>query len=172
MEKTTFSYDEIVEYFGRETISDRFKYLYDKMQEYINERGQEADLLINHDILHQVLMDYFTDVYRLKTFHKIEHINLSKIVAYQVFWILRRKPLQVRHDSTNARLVFANEGFLTTYIAHELLMPDETAPLDAKQEEQFLKYLKHINYHLKYRNIDKQCLEAMLYSFEVGKILT
>lgn len=63
-------------------------------------------------------------------------------ISYEVFWLLRRKPLQISAESGGARLVFANEGFLTTFIAHELLMPDETDPLDADQQEQFIKYLK------------------------------
>ena len=171
MQEELLNYNEIMAYFTEETITERFKYLYDKMQEYINERNQQDCLMINEDILHQVLMDYFTDIYRLKKFHKIENINITKIVAYEVFWILRRKPLQIKKEISDARLVFANEGFLTIFIAHELLIPEETEPLSAVQEEKFLKYLKHINYHLKYRNVDKQCLEAMFYSFETGKII-
>lgn len=31
MQETSLSYDEIVAYFSRETIEDRYKYLYDKM---------------------------------------------------------------------------------------------------------------------------------------------
>ena len=171
MQEELLNYNEIIAYFTEETITERFKYLYDKMQEYINERNQQDCLMINEDILHQVLMDYFTDIYRLKKFHKIENINITKIVAYEVFWILRRKPLQIKKEISDVRLVFANEGFLTIFIAHELLIPEETEPLSADQEEKFLKYLKHINYHLKYRNVDKQCLEAMFYSFETGKII-
>ncbi len=171
MQDNSLSYDVIINYFGEETITDRFKYLYDKMEEYINLRGQQEQLTVNEDILHQVLMDYFTDVYRLKMFHKIQHINITKIVAYEVFWILRRKPLQIIREAADEKLVFANEGFATTFIAHELLLPDEVEPLSKHQEKEFLKYLQHINYHLKYRNIDKQCLEAILYSFETGKLM-
>lgn len=171
MQEESLNYSEIVGYFSEETIADRFKYLYDKMQEYIHERGLQDDLLVNEAILHQVVMDYFTDIYRLKKFHQIENINITKIVAYEVFWLLRRKPLQIRQETSEQKLVFANEGFLTVFIAHELLIPEETEPLSAEQEERFLKYLKHIHYHLKYRNIDKQCLEAMFYSFEIGKVI-
>ncbi|MDO4328522.1 MAG: hypothetical protein Q4C66_04200 [Lachnospiraceae bacterium] len=172
MQENALSYDTVVNYFGTETIQERFKYLYDKMQEYINERSQQGKLVVNEDILQQLVMDYFTDVYRLKEFHKIEHINITKIVAYEVFWILRRKPLQIQSESSDSKLVFANEGFATTFIAHELLVPEETEPLSSDKEAEFLKFLQHINYHLKYRNVDKQCLEVMLYSFEVGKFIS
>lgn len=171
MQETLLSYDVIVNYFGKETIADRYKYLYDKMKEYIKERNLQDSLLICEEILQQTIMDYFADVYRLKEFHKIEHINITKIVAYEVYWILRRKPIQVKGQSDNTKIVFANEGFATTFIAHEYLIPEETEPLNPDKEDAFLKYLQHINYHLKYRCVDKQCLEIMLYSFETGKYI-
>lgn len=172
MQETMLSYDAIVNYFGEETIADRYKYLYDKMQDYINTRGLKSSLIVCEDILHQAIMDYFADVYRLKEFHKIENINMTKIVAYEVYWILRRKPIQISGAEVNTKVVFANEGFATTFIAHECLVPQETQPLSKEKEEVFLKYLQHINYHLKYRCIDKQCLETILYSFEVGKSIS
>lgn len=172
MQETILSYDAIVNYFGKETIADRYKYLYDKMQEYIDARELQDSLKVNEDILQQVVMDYFADVYRLKEFHKIQNINMIKIVAYEVFWILRRKPIQIISAINNAKRVFANEGFATTFIAHEYLVPEEAEPLGKEKEEAFLKYLQHINYHFKYRSVDKQCLEAILYSFEVGKYIS
>lgn len=171
MQQNVLSYDMIIDYFGKQTVEDRYKYLYDKMQEYINEREQQDILGIREDILHQAVMDYFADVYRLKEFHKIEHINITKIVAYEVYWLLRRKPIQINASHVDSKGVFANEGFLTTFIAHECLVPEEAEPMSREQEEAFMKYLKHINYHLKYRNVDKQNLEIMLYSFETGKFI-
>ena len=171
MQETLLSYDIIVNYFGRETIADRYKYLYDKMQQYINDRNLQDSLMVCEDILQQTIMDYFADVYRLKEFHKIENINMTKIVAYEVYWILRRKPIQAKGQSANIKIVFANEGFSTTFIAHEYLVPEETEPLSSDKDDAFLRYLKHIYYHLKYRCVDKQCLEIMLYSFETGKYI-
>lgn len=172
MQETSLGYDAIVNYFGLETIEDRYKYLYEKMQEYINERNLQESLLISEGLLQQVVMDYFTDVYRLKEFHKIENINMTKIVSYEVYWILRRKPIQINCTSGGSHMVFANEGFATTFIAHEYLVPEEKEPLSPEKEEAFLTYLKHIYYHLKYRCVDKQCLETMLYSFETGKYIS
>ena len=166
MQETSLSYDEIVAYFGKETIADRYKYLYDKMQDYIDEVKQKDVFFVNTAILQQALMDYFADIYRLKTFHKIEHVNIVKIVSYEVYWLLRRKPIQIRENGDN---VFPNESFLTIFAAHELMVPDETEPLSPQQEDIFLKFLSHFNYYLKYRNVDKQCLEAILFAFESGK---
>lgn len=93
MQEALLSYDEILEYFGEKTIKDRYKYLYDKMAEYIEARNLKEILSINGGLLQQMVMDYFTDVYRLKKFHRINNINKTKIVAYELFWLLRRKPI-------------------------------------------------------------------------------
>ncbi len=166
MQSTPFSYEQIVAHFSQETIQERYQYLHDKMQRYIDELKQSDLLYVNTSLLQQVVMDYFTDVYRLKEFHGIEHINITKITAYEVFWILRRKPIQLKEA---ADIAFPNEGFLTVFVAHELLVPEEAEPLSEKQEAIFLKFLSHLNYHLKYRNVDKQCLESILFSFESAK---
>ena len=45
MPEELLNYNEIIAYFTEETIMERFKYLYDKMQEYIIERGQQDCLV-------------------------------------------------------------------------------------------------------------------------------
>lgn len=172
MQEAVLCYDEILEYFGEKTIKDRYKYLYDKMTEYIDARNLKGILSINGGILQQMVMDYFTDVYRLKKFHRISNINKTKIVAYELFWLLRRKPLQVCAEAENSKIVFCNEGFAVTLLASELLVPKETEPLSKEKEEVFFKYLDHIYYHFKYRELDKQCLETIILSFEAGKFLS
>lgn len=171
MRENALSYGEIVEYFGETKITDRYRFLYDKMLEYITVRNQKEKLFICEPILQQVVMDYFADIYRLKEFHKIDKANITKILAYEAYWILRRKPLQIRPEVWDSKLAFCNEGFITTFLAHELLIPEETEPMSTEEEKRFLKYLQHLNYHLKYRQMDKQGLEAMLYSYETGRMM-
>lgn len=176
MEETTLSYLEIVKYFGEDVIRDRYRFLYDKMQAYIKERSFSSFLEVNESILQQTIMDYFADIYRLKTFHKIKNINKAKIVAYEVYWLLRRKPIQVKGaladtDGMEQKLVFANEGFLTTLVSSEFLMPKVTNPLSPEAEDSFFTFLEHLYYYLKYRPVDKQNLELVLYAFNVGNTL-
>lgn len=178
MVETALSYSEILAHFTEETIADRYRFLFEKMQEYIKERKQEEYLKVDEDILQQTIMDYFTDIYRLKIFHNIEHANKSKILAYEIFWILKRKPLQVQaraeHTAAEERersLVFANEGFATTLLANELLMPKEQIPMTQEKETIFLELLDQLYYHFKYRLIDRQNLEVILSAFEAGKAM-
>lgn len=166
------SYDKLIAHFEEKTIQDRYIFLHDKMAEYIEIRKMHDRIMINEDILQQAVMDYFADIYRLKTFHNIERVNITKIIAYEVYWLLRRKPMQlVENTGNSSKLTFVNEGFLTIFIAHECLTPQASAPLSDEQEQDFLNYLRHINYCLKYRNVDKQWLETVLYSFEIGKVI-
>lgn len=176
MEETTLSYSEIVKYFGEDVIRDRYRFLYDKMQIYIKERSFSNCLEVNEPILQQMIMDYFADIHRLKTFHNIKNINKAKIVAYEAYWLLRRKPIQIKAplsdmDGTEQKLVFANEGFLTTFLSSEFLMPKVTDPLSPEAEESFFTFLDHLYYYFKYRPIDRQNLELVLYAFNVGNTL-
>lgn len=175
---TASNYNEIVAHFSEETIADRYRFLHQEMQKYIQERKLEPYLYVNETILHHVIMDYFTDIFRLKKFHNIDHTNKSKILAYEIHWILHRKPLQIKgsksdknSDPANKNLPFANEGFAVTLLANEFLLPKGQTPMSEEKEKAFWELLDHLYYHFKYRYTDKQNLEAILCAFEVGKIL-
>ncbi len=166
-------FDEIRSHFGDKTIKERYSFLYEKIQEYIDTRYENKELKINEDILHQAVMDYFSDIYRLKKFHKIERVNISKIVAYEVYWLWRRKPIQLMDEVGNSsKKVFSNEGFLTVFIAHELLGEEASIPMTDEQEKIYLNFLNHVYYCLKYRGVDKQSLETMLIAMETGKSIS
>lgn len=171
MSENSLSYREIVNYFGEVKVTDRYKFLYDKMKEYIRVRGLEDKLFIQEGILQQMVMDYFVDIYRLKEFHKLDKANITKILSYEAYWILRRKPIQVAPGQTEYRLVYANEGFVTTFLVHEFLIPGESEPMTKEEEEQFFSLLRQLNYHLKYRNLDKQDLELLLLAYQTGKMM-
>lgn len=168
MRENCLSYSDIVSYFGDEKIADRYKYLYDKMTEYIRIRGLEEKLIIHEGILQQAVMDYFVDIYRMKEFHKVDRAGMSKILAYEAYWILRRKPIQLCVDAMDDRLVFANEGFVTTLLAHDFFITMSGEKISQEQEERMIAFLRHLNYHLKYRTLDKQNLEIMLMAYRTG----
>lgn len=171
MQKNALSYTEVLNYFGENKVTDRYKYMYDKMTEYIRVRGLEDKLYIQECILQQAIMDYFVDLYRVKEFHKLDKTNITKILAYEAYWIVRRKPIQMKENVLENKLVFANEGFVTTFLAHECLLPLGGEPMTQEEEEQFLGFLRHLNYHLKYRVVDKQGLEAMFLAYQTGQSL-
>jgi hypothetical protein len=163
------SYSMILQEFGELKVKQRYEFLHEKINNYIKAKKIEEKVYINTELLQQVVLDYFTDIYRLKKFHGIDKINVTKIISYEVYWLLRRKPIQIRENTEND-LKFVNENFLTVFLAHEFLFSDIEVATDAG-EKIFFDYLKHVSYHLKYRMVDKQNIEIMLLSFETGKQL-
>jgi len=168
------NYKFLCDKFGEEKIKNRYVFLLSKMEKFINEL-KFKNVQINTTILNQVILDYFTDVYRTKELHGISKINKRKIIAYQSYWLLRRKPIvvlpteQQEIGESEYDDAFINERFVLSYLTQEFLLPSLTPPENMEVEELFRNYLKHLSYHLKYRYIDQQYLELILYSFSMGR---
>lgn len=98
MDKISHLYDDYVDIlkeFGKNRIQERFSDIYMAYQKYIQDNSLENTVRINDFTLMHAILDYFTDISRLKRFHKISHTNSFKVVSYEISWLLRRKPLQV-----------------------------------------------------------------------------
>ena len=51
------------------------------------------------------------------------------------------------------------------------LMPKVTSPLSPEAEDSYLTFQDHLYYYFKYRPVDKQNLELVLYAFKIGDAL-
>ena len=162
-------YEQILAAFGEEKVTSRYKFIHDKMLEYLNEKSLVKAVSIDKSLLKQAVMDYFTDIYRTKDFHEIDLANAYKIYGYLAYWLLRRKPLQIVPGNSDVSLAFINEGFVTILLAHELLLPDPVVPFSKKAEEVLEPFIDQLFYHLKYRPLDKQSLELMLFAYQTGR---
>ena len=118
MDKISILYDDysdIVKEFGKKRIQERFQNLCVAYNKFINERQINDSVKLNSFTLMHAVLDYFTDISRLKKFHKISRTNTFKIVAYELSWLIRRKPLQILEDDRE-ELVYINEKFVLSYI--------------------------------------------------------
>ena len=89
----------LIEEFGKLKIQERYCFVFELLDEFIKSSGFTDDLVISSPILNQVITDYFTDIYRLKAFHKdIKLVNEIKIYSYLAYWICRRKPIQIKNE--------------------------------------------------------------------------
>ena len=79
---------------GRDKYEERVKSLVDAAQQFIDEAGYGDVVVCNSRIMNMVVLDYYSDIVRLKDFHGIEFVRQEKIWAYTIAWIIRRKPLQ------------------------------------------------------------------------------
>lgn len=115
--RKSYDYSELVDSFGQEKIEARYVTLYEYLESFIKRNKYDKNVVIANSVLNQAVVDYFTDIYRLKEFHKIEHINYIKIHAYTAYWLLRRKPLQIVVDNEeDIELAFVNEKFVASYL--------------------------------------------------------
>lgn len=127
----------------------------------------EEDIILNERVLMHAILDYFTDITRLKEFHDIELINKDKIIAYEISWFLKRKPIQVLHPERED-LVYINEKFALTILIEHLT---QNAIKNLQDFPVFKAYCDFILYYFKYRNCDAKIIELLISSFKAGNSL-
>lgn len=121
--------------------------------------------------LTHAVMDYFSDIQRLKDYQKIEHINEIKIKAYETFWLLQRKPIQLKEQLEDDRLLYVNEKFLMTRLTSFMLGDEINRPIVGEEGVSFKNFLNTLYYYLKFRRCDAQSIELMLLAFQAGKLV-
>ena len=126
--------------------------------------ADKEDIILNERILMHAILDYFTDISRLKSFHDIESVNQDKIISYEISWLLRRKPIQVLKID-NESLIYVNEKFLLSVLVNHLLV-DKSDQLTTNKA--INAYFNILFYYLKYRNYDPKILEIIISSFKAG----
>lgn len=163
-------YEDIVEEFGKARIQERFQELYVEYNQFIEDKNLKEEVKLNTFTLMHAVLDYFSDISRLKKFHKIKKTNSFKIMAYEISWLLRRKPLQILKDGKE-ELVYINEKFVLSYVLlylSRLVGEDFYDKLDEKNKKIVNGFIDSLYYYLKYRNCNSQSLEFALVSFGAG----
>lgn len=168
IESIYLNYNHILEEFGKDKINERLQFFMKMIDAFIDNLDAKGKLFVNDNVLCYAILDYFSDISRLKAFHKIKLVNDIKIVAYSSQWILRRKPIQILADVSDDYMIYANEKYVLSYILHELIRDDITKPLLGEKQKKFEKFTQSLYYYLKYRNCDAQALELMILSFKAG----
>jgi hypothetical protein len=158
-------YNDIIKEFGREKIETRYKTLLSALETFIERMKYTDSVLVNETLLMYSLLDYFTDISRVKSFHRIEHINEIKIIAYETYWFLKRKPLQIK--SNHKEYAFVNEQFALSHIV-SFLTEDKDSGVDLMDSSDLNFFVNTLFYFLKYRLYDAQILELFLLSFKAG----
>ncbi len=130
---------------------------------------------LNSILLGNTVMDYYTDMVRIKEFHPIEFTNVYKRIGYMVYWFLKRKPIQIISDSKDVD-VDINERFMVSYIINEFLNAKGKKNPDVKWSECWSRipdkrknnFFDNWVYFLTYRGYTAQTLELALMNFEMG----
>ncbi len=160
---------------GREEISQKFHSRYEAlltdMNDYIAGSGYGDKLYVNPSLLASAVVDYFADIKRLKALHNVEHVNSIKVVSYTSYWLLKRKPIQLR--DVDEKLIYANERFVFSYIM-DFLNKDEQKQEDDNiylcRKKGMDTFKEMLFYFLKYRCSEPLSIEMAITSFFAGQI--
>ena len=168
IENTYANYDELVSVVSSDVIESRIKQIGQEMLDFLRSR-ELLDVAYVHEMaLAHAVMDYFSDIQRLKDYQKIEHVNELKIKAYETFWLLQRKPIQLREQLEDDRMLYVNEKFLLTRLTSFMLDDDIYKPLVDEKGIAYKNFLDTLYYYLKFRRCDAQAIELMLLAFRAG----
>lgn len=160
-------YSDMVAELGTEEFKSRFNEIKKSAEAFIKEAGFEKTVYCNERILSQTLLDYYSDIERLKEFHDIKRIRTEKIFAYTISWLIKRKPLQYRDNFIEEKDIFINERFAAYMLLNECICSDnQLVPPDCQNK--LNEYIKLLLYHLKYRECSPKTLELAISSFKMG----
>lgn len=173
IENVYTDYNEIILQFGQEVVQSRFEQIYEEMKIFIKSLNLQDITQINEVVLMQALLDYFSDVYRLKKYHKIEHINGIKIKAYETFWLIQRKPIQLTENQLeDDRMIYVNEKFVLSRLTSYLLEDKINEPIVEDKQKAFQNFLDTLYYYMKFRRCDPQSIELMILAFKAGQMFS
>jgi len=157
---------------GEEKLRSRFLLLFNDAEEWIRSRDLNDFVGVSEKVIEDILIDYFSDIIRLKEFHDIELVNDIKVASYTAFWVNKRKPLfykkePLREDiENNPFLNHINEWFSLMLLL--AMVYDQTNQQEPgyKEREKFNAFLETLHYNLTYRIITPQFLELSLLALE------
>jgi hypothetical protein len=161
-------YQEVINKIPKKELDNRYERLLESAQKFINEMGYNGHVICNETMLMYSVLGYYSDITRLKNFHKIEKENEPKLIAYEVSWLLKRRPLQLIKNSAH-EYIFCNEQFAFSQITFWLKKNEIEKGTEALSHQDLKYFTKALFYHLKYRDYNPQTLELMLLSFIAGR---
>lgn len=172
IEKIYTDYRGLLDEFSEEVIQSRYAVFYEEILEFAKSLGIRDEIRIDESILIHTVLDYYSDIARYKKFHEVRHINSVKVISYESYWLLRRKPIQVVVDGeVNDTLCFLNEKFVFSRLTKFLLGDGKHVVLGERSKKAFSNFLDYLYYYLKYRSYDPEMLEMILMGFKAGVII-
>lgn len=166
VESSFVGYSEIIEAFGRDKIEERYNSLLEEAIDFIEKMDYSQSIIVDKLSLVYVVLDYFSDILRLKRFHEIDLVAEEKIVAYEVSWLLRRMPFQ--KIKSNDEAVFVNERFAVSLILQYMAHSVCDGKISTIPFSNIKFFTETLFYFLKYRPVDARSLELVLLSFQAG----
>lgn len=150
-----------------ERMLSRFHNLYKELSEYIMMCGAANYAHVNVKLLGGAIRDYFEDIERLKAFEGMKRANEAKIYAYETFWLLRRKPIQLitSYDIPETGLCL-NEFICASMMVSRMFT--EAGKAISNMDSKRMDFINLLFYNFKYRLYTQKSLELMAEAFFLG----
>lgn len=178
IENSYDSYDVLLEKIGKGDINEgkrivqcRIEQISMEINAFLNHHELNTVSYVNVMALTHAIMDYFSDIQRLKEYQEIDHVNEFKIKAYETFWLLKRKPIQINKQIDDDKQLFVNEQFLLSRLHSFMLGEKINEPINGDELKGMTNFLDSLLYYLKFRRCDAQSIELMLLAFNAGQII-
>jgi hypothetical protein len=156
--------------YSEDYIAIRFRDMLRYLQDFINitkiAKKNIQNIDIDMDLLKKAVIDYFVDTVRIKEFHDIPKTRTEKIYAYTAYWLLKRKPIQIKRDFEGS--LFINELFIFAYLLSGILAEKNLIDAKCVNIDGFIEFQELLFYNLKYRQVTQQSLELMIKAFYSG----
>ena len=164
-------YQFLLDYFPDDTIFLRYENLLVQLIDIVVEMGVADQVEINEELLMRAVLDYFTDIARLKQFHRIDNTNEQKTYAYGIYWLLKRSPIQIVAPIDEA-YIYINEKAAVAILFPKILKECGVDIIDDSERIRKLlhEYLDLLYYNFKYRQFSQHSLELMIEAFFCGCI--
>jgi hypothetical protein len=170
IESALVEYVDLFDKIGKEKLTSRYETQLTIAADFIEKMGYQDIVRIDELTLFYATFDYFSDILRLKSYHGIECIAEEKRVAYETYWLLRRKPFQKIKSGEDG--VYVNEQFAVSNILHYL----NDNCLDHNGVDLILTlptmqfFTETLFYYFKYRQLNAQMIEMVILSFKAGRV--
>jgi hypothetical protein len=155
-------YHFLLEYFPDNVIFIRFRTLLSEVIAILKKMDITDKVRIDIESFKMMILDYFTDIARLKDFQNIEHTNVQKIYGYQLYWFLRRHPIQIVQNFPKNFDI--NEKVAIALFLPKILKEAGINPARPSGEAEY-HFINLLFYNLKYRTYTPQSLELMIEAF-------
>jgi len=164
-------YQFLLEYFPDDTIFLRYNNMLTQLKDIVTDMGVADQVEINEELLMRAVLDYFTDIARLKQFHNIDHTNEQKTYAYGTYWLLRRSPIQII-SAVDDSYIYINEKAAVAMIFPKILKELGVDIVDGSERiiKLLHEFLDLLYYNFKYRQFNPHSLELMIEAFFCGCI--
>ena len=164
-------YQYLIDSFGQDKLKERVAFLVETAYFLVKSRNIDKYVIINKRLIKEIVLDYFSDIQRLKEFHEIEKTELSKVAAYTAYWVLKRKPIQIKDElddetyDTFPLLLDVNEWFasyLFKYMVFDHRVPLMHPANDVEKRKRWNAFNHNLIYFFTYRIVTPQALELTM----------